>query len=346
MTTPKLLLALCLTAVSAHADSAVVETAEVDVSAGGSHTFTLKTPSTHTLLKEVAVVNMAQRGECAVQLVSLVVQRDGGDVANVRLGFNGSEWSQFVGTNTTAVFTKVQVIVLNCAVRVKVVGVFYHVEETFVTVASDPLLISSSASMPVDVPLSHTFVSGATLRLLNLLNCANTSFDVRFGFGWGAENNETTFDSAGDSITVVDGQLHQVSQYPSGVSVTTWVYLDNLPSTCVANFVVELACHHVDIPLTVAPPSWAPPTPYTPWPESTETFSPLDLPSYDWGLFGVVFGGCMLVFSCLILASKSLKLLNKKNAVANGVPTGVVVQGLVDCEATENSPCETTSLTQ
>ena len=342
MATLKLLLALCLTAVSAHADSAVVETAEVDVSAGGSHTFTLKTPSTHTLLKEVAVVNVAQRGECAVQQVPLVVQRDGGDVANVRLGFNGSEWSQFVGTNTTQNTTAMQVIVLNCAVRVKVVGVFYHVEETFVAVASDPLLISSSASMPVDVPLSHTFVSGATLRLLNLLNCANTSFDVRFGFGWGAENNETTFDSAGDSITVVDGQLHQVSQYPSGVSVTTWVYLDNLPSTCVANFVVELACHHVDIPLTVAPPSWAPPTPYTPWPESTATSSPLDLASFDWGLFGIVFGGLM-VFISLVVA---VTVCSVKRFKKNEVPTGVVVQGVVDCEATHTSPCETSSLIQ
>ena len=308
MTTPKLLLALCLTAVSAHADSAVVETAEVDVSAGGSHTFTLKTPSTHTLLKEVAVVNTAQRGECTDDQVPVNVRLDNLGVTSAHLGFNGSEWSHFVGTNTTQNTTDILMVVFDCAVRVKVVGVFYHVEETFMAIESSSRSLNSAVNtIAVDVPLSHTFVSGATLRLLNLLNCANTSFDVRFGLSrFAVYNNETTFDSAGDSITVVDGQLHQVSQYPSGVSVTTWVYLDNLPSTCVANFVVELACHHVDIPLTVAPPSWAPPTP---WPPSTVTTAPMPSAfTWDWALFLIV-AVCVitslgLVFTAVFLCAK------------------------------------------
>ena len=343
--TPLFLAALCLTLLTVHAEQ-VVQTAEVDIAANAHHTFTFETPLTATLLKSVSLVNVAQQGSCATDTLQVsVVIAD--TVYNQKIGFNNSEWVQFVGTNTSSSVTTVDVTVLNCASRLKAVAVFYTIDPKPVVVSSEPKVIGDGGEiLSVTVPVESSYVASATLRVVNLVNCDGKSFEVQFGTTYTVGTKNTTISHVGDTITVDDGNMLQLPRYSSSMSLTTYVLVRDLPSACVANFVVNLDCHHVDIPLTGAPPTAVP---TTPWPVSTYTFAPLDLPGFDWGIFFIVLGSGGAAF--LIVTGAIVwkyGLYGKSGHVVTGtVVSGVVVQDeVVVVPDAEAGQCEASLLVE
>ena len=295
------LAAFCLTLLTVDAEQ-VVQTAEVDIAANAHHTFTFETPLTATLLKSVSLVNVAQQGSCANDTVqvSLAVADA---VYNKKIGFNNSEWVQFVGTNTSSSVTA-DVTVLNCASRLKAVAVFYYVDPTPLVLFSEPKVVSGSDGdgMDVTVPLDSSYVGSVTLRLLDLAGCDNKSYEVLFVSAYTSTMLNDTFAQVGDRLTFEYDHLFQLPSYESKIEVLTWV-LTEFPASCAANFVVELDCYHVDIPISVAPPTSAPYTltPTTPYPASTSTYAPYGgSADFDWQVFLIVMGTGGVVFLVVV----------------------------------------------
>ena len=322
------LAALCLTLLTVDAEQ-VVQTAEVDIAANTHHVFTFETPLTATLLKSVSLVNVAQQGSCGNKEVPLSVEL-AGKVHNPKIGFNNSEWVQFVGTNTSSSVTTVGVTVLNCASRLKAVAVFYTVDPKPVVVSSEPKVIGARRGRMLDVhvPLGSSYVTDVTLRLLNLVNCDDTPFEV---YLIAAAPTNATFTEVGDALAVSYDALLQPDVFRR-LSVPAFVSVSGLPSTCIANFVVDVDCHHVDIPLTGAPPTAVP---TTPWPATTPT--PLDLHNFDWAIFFIVLGSGGAVF----LVAGAVAYMRIRHDMTRTVVHGVVVQSDV-----ERPPCEASSLLQ
>ena len=326
------LAAFCLTLLTVDAEQ-VVQTAEVDIAANAHHVFTFETPLTATLLKSVSLVNIAQQGSCANKEVPLSVEL-AGNVYNQKIGFNNSEWVQFVGTNTSSSVTTVGVTVLNCASRLKAVAVFYTIDPKPVVVSSEPKVIGGEgATMDVTVPVESSYVASATLRVVNLVNCGGKSFEVQFGTDFmGSGDENASISHVGDHLTFAYGNMLQLSEYSSSMSLTLWVLLKGFPSGCVANFVVDLDCHHVDIPRTVAPPTE---TPTTPWPPSTFTFAPLGGDDFDWTVFWIVMGSGSAIFLVVMIVGAVLW----KHGYGRRPATATVMNGVVVASVVDNA-CE------
>ena len=261
--TPLLLAALCLTHLPAQAEEVLTAPA-VYIAANANHTITFETPLDATLLKSVSLVNVAQQGACRAKEASLAVKLlDGMHTPTV--GFNHSNpWVQFIATNTSGAIT-VEITALSCACNISVVAVFYYLDPTPVKVSSGPMVIEAGgALMKIDVPLSESYVSGMTLRLLTLVNCGNNpSFQVAIVMDPFTEVG-ATFRAVGDTLTMhTNTLLHGTTGAPS---MNPFVDCYGISSNCVANFVMDLACHHVDIPTTMAPPTAVPTSvpPHTP----------------------------------------------------------------------------------
>ena len=259
------LAALCLTLLPAHAEE-VLTTPAVYIAANANRSITFKTPLDATLLKSVSLVNVAQQGACSTEETSLAVALFH-DVHNLTVGFNhSSSWAQFIGTNTSGTIT-VGITALSCACNISVVAVFYYVDPTPVTVSSGVKVIGSTADVKTYVPLSEYFVSGMTLRLVNLVDCENPSFQVLM-MDVALAYVSRTFTAVGDTLTLGTNTLLHVYGTSGRPSVNPTVVVAGISSTCVASFVIDLSCHHVDIPTTMPPP-----------PPSNRSPSCLSLPS-------------------------------------------------------------------
>ena len=310
--TPLLLVALCLTHLPAQAEE-VVTTPAVYIAANANHTISFETPLEATLLKSVSLVNVAQQGACRAKEASLAVLLLD-DMHTPTVGFNHSNpWVQFIGTNTSGAIT-VEITALSCACNISVVAVFYSVDPTPVKVSTGPMVIGSvGANMKTDVPLSESYVSGMTLHLLSLVNCGNNpSFQVAIMLSMDVSTIvNTTFTAVGDTLTMhTNTLLHGTTGAPS---MNPFVYLEGISSDCVANFVMDLACHHVDIPATMAPPTAVPtsvpptdiPSPpifVTPFPPGFFTPVPLGDVGFDWKLFFIIMGSGAGVVLIVFLA--------------------------------------------
>ena len=241
------LAAFCLTLLTVDAEQ-VVQTAEVDIAANAHHVFTFKTPLTATLLKSVSLVNVAQQGSCANKEVPLWVGLGENEI-NSKIGFNNSEWVQFVGTNTSSSVTTLNVTVLNCASRLKAVAVFYTIDPKPVVVSSEPTVVGAEgAIINVTVPVGSSYVASATLRVVNLVNCGGKSFELIFAVTNVVSSKDATISHVGDTVTVAYGHMLQFPKHSSSMPLTTYVFFRDLPpSTCVESFVVNLNCHHIDM---------------------------------------------------------------------------------------------------